>query len=189
MSARHIVAAALGATLVGSTSAPAAAPETVEIARPSGTLVTERAMRVVIRTPATSARSFVVRLDGENVTRSLRRVRAGRYEGFVRIRGGYGRKHLTAAFTDRAGRRDFDLARVVLARRDRGLLRADARRTRDGAALALRLSRRPDQLVARLNGRDITGEIDWRQLRRHAVALSPAEGLRHGRNVLRIRAV
>lgn len=189
MSARHIVAAALGATLVGPASAPAATPGAVEIARPSGMLVTERAMRVVIRTPASPARSFVVRLDGANVTRSLRRVRAGRYEGTVRVRGGYGRKHLTAAFTDRAGRRDFDLLRFVLARRDRGLLRAETRRTRDGAALALRLSRRPDQLVAHLNGHDITREIDWRQLRRHDVALSPDEGLRHGRNVVRIRAV
>lgn len=189
MTARPIVAAALGATLIGPASAPAAPPAAVEIARPSGTLVTERAMRVVIRTPTSPPRSFVVRLDGVNVTRSLRRVRAGRYEGTVRVPGGYGRKHLTAAFTDRAGRRDFDLVRVVLARRDRGLLRAETRRTRDGVALRLRLSRRPDQLVARLNGRDITREIDWRQLRRHSVALSPDEGLRHGRNVLRIRAV
>ena len=188
MTARRVALAVLGATLLAPT-AHAATPGDVEIVRPDGAFVTDRELRVVVRTPTAQPRSFVVRLDGTNVTRSLRRVRPGRYEGTVRIRGGYGRKHLTAAFTGRTGPQRFDRVRFVLGRRDRGLVRVETRRTRDGAALRLRLSRTPDHLVARLNGRDITSEIDWRQLRRHDVALSPDEGLRHGRNVLTIRAV
>lgn len=185
--------AAVALALVGagllSPSAHAATPSELEIARPAGALVTERTLRVVVRTPAVAPRSFVVRLDGTNVTRSLRRVRPGRYEGTVRVRGGYGRKLLTATFTGRTWPRRFARAGFVLGRRDRGLVRVVARRTRDGAALRLRLSRTPDHLVARLNGRDITREIDWRQFRRHDVTLTPDEGLRHGHNILTVRAV
>jgi hypothetical protein len=101
--------------------------------------------------------------------------------------------HLVVRTADGRGRRDFDDVRFVVARRRPSLLSltasnavaAAARATRGPLAVTLRLARGVDRAVLRLNGHRVDlGSVAGR-LR---VRLSADDGLRFGRNRLRVRA-
>jgi hypothetical protein len=211
--ARHAALVVLGiaglAVPAGAAAPPAQADRTtpdrrllvgprVQLARilsPSDSgLVSGRAVRARVRV-SSRVRLFGAWLDGEDVTARFRRAGGGRRVARIAapppLRPGV--HHLVVRTAGGRGRRDFDEARFIVVRRRPSLLRltasrrvaAGGRATRGPLPVTLRLARGVDRAVLRLNRRRVNlGPVAGR-LR---VRLSADDGLRFGRNRLRVRA-
>jgi hypothetical protein len=201
MARRTAAAAVLTATLSTPLLLPASAPAgevtallkgkvargMAKIVSPSpGAVAKGGSVNVRVRVGA-RARSVRAWLDKKEVTRSLRRVGNDRT---VRLRAPVlrtGVNHLYARTRDGRGRRDFDVVRFIRARRVKGLLgvRLQARRVRTGRVRARLVLGRGAKLRGWLNGRRLRPAALGSR-RRRMVVLDGDEGLRFGRNRLRL---
>ena len=172
-------------------------------------LYTQTPARVVLRLPARSTR-LRVRLNDRAVTRHFRRRGSLRVARLTRRDGLRAGKNQLSVLVERRGRRPVAQARTfVVARRSARLARL---RVRPGAVtrvdlrvgspglLPLRAGsrdfsrrlaavRRERWVRVSLNGRRVTRAFERPSLVRWRTSLSATHGLRHGRNVLRVRVV
>ena len=131
-------------------------------------------------------------LNGVGVRRLLRRGGGGVLSARIArtdmraLKRGRNFLHVVAA---RGRARDRDTVSFTLVRPSRKLVRRFRARyvSRHGLRVALRLARLHAAVLVRLNGRDVSAQFaDELSLRRGA-ELGAGDGLRHGRNVLRVR--
>lgn len=145
---------------------------------------------VVLRT-APRLRKLAVKLGDKGVRKAFRQVRPGVWRAAL-SRGAMrrGANVIAASSVDRAGRRDFVSARFYLGLRRRGYLTVKTRRRVASSAVArIRMRRLPDlRFHARLNGRNVSGLFRRDFLRRRVAYLGANDGLRFGRNRLKVFA-
>jgi hypothetical protein len=176
---------------VAGAAAQARAGAAVRIISPADDRLVGRPLRLAVRV-APAARSFRAWLDEGEVTARFRRRGGRRVARIRRPRGGL--NHLHARVRDRGGRIRWDHARFVVRGRRARLVRLAGPRT--GV-----LRHAPHGGVARLAFRPARGAsadvfLNGRRVRlprpgrggTHALVLSASDGLRHGRNLLRLDA-
>ena len=165
----------------------ALSPGLARLAAPhNGALVKGSQVRVRVRLDR-MVREFRAWLDQREVTGAFRQGGPGRT---ATLRPAPGVNHLHVRVGDGGGRRDFDTVRFIRARRTPGLLRLRpaGRRARGGRVrLRLRLGRGVDHVRGRLNGRPLGRVLG--SGRRRSIVLDGNQGLRFGRNRLRLLAV
>ncbi len=183
------IVALLAAQLLTASAAPAAAR--LRVAKPHGDqLITRQKVGVVLHTPA-KLRTLDVTLGDRNVRSSFVRLRPGVW------RGGFGPgklvagpNHLVASTLDRAGHQEYVSRRFVVGRKRPGFLRLRVRgRVASSAVAKVRMRSYPDlEFRARLNGRNVGRLFRRSFLRNRTARLGADDGLRFGRNVLRVTA-
>lgn len=171
-------------------SAHAAAPNIV--APRVDQLVTAPRLTVSVRT-ATTATRLTARLDGKAAAVRFRRVAPGRWSATLRrtaLRPGVNR--LTVLARTAGGREQASApVRVYAGTRRRAFtqVRVGAR-VNGSVPVALRTSADPRlRLAVTLNGRSVTRVFAPRYGARRAARLGADDGLRRGRNVLRVTAI
>jgi hypothetical protein len=196
-----VAAAVLAAALLAPLAVPASAPAGEAKRLLSGTVARGMA-RIVSPSPGAVAKAGAVRvrvrvgprvrslrawLDAREVTGSLRRVGSDRVATLRAPLVHMGVNHLYVRARDGRGRRDFDVVRFVRARRVKGLLgmRLGARRVLAARVRTRVVLGRGAKLRGWLNGRRL-GTAALGSGRRRLLVLDGDEGLRFGRNRLRI---
>jgi hypothetical protein len=149
-------------------------------------------MRVSLRL-ARGARLVTAEVGGRSIRRYLRRRPSGRLAGRVPRRVlGFGARDLRLVARSASGRRrDVDLVELLAARRRPGLLTTRVRRIGRGAGgveLRVRLNPHRGELHASLNGRRIGRALLSTGPGERTARLSAADGLRHGRNRIVVKA-
>lgn len=177
-------------------SQPLSDPGLVRVIAPGDGAVTPRpSVRIKLRV-AERLRRLTVQLNGRRTGVRLQRGRGGVRSGVVRgLRRGH--NHLVILGTARNGWVDSEHRQVDYAARRRGLMQVRAaRRSHSPVAVAVRIHPRTARFAAWLNGRRIS--YAFGPMRRHAdrslvtlrrASLSASDGLRYGRNRLRVLVV
>jgi Ricin-type beta-trefoil lectin domain-like len=192
LAATLLFGSSLAHAQVSRDAAQARAGAAVRILSPGdGRLVGRRPLRLAVRV-APKTRSFRAWLDEGEVTARFRRRGGRRVAAIRRLPGGL--NHLHVMVRDRRGRTRWDHARFVLRARPARIVKLAGPRTgvlrhapHGGVArLAFRAARAATTDVF-LNGRRVRLP---RPARRgtYVLLLSASDGLRHGRNVLRLYA-
>jgi hypothetical protein len=161
----------------------------LEIGAPSDQrLVTGGAVALRFRAQA-GTRHVRAYVDRRNVTRRLAR-RGNRFSAQLSLRGLRPGPHRLLVTARRGGRRDADAVTVFVGRRVRSLVGVRARlRATSAVPVHVRVPRRARLVRVTLNGRDASAGL-WPLLgARRSGDLSAAQGLRFGRNVLRVLAL
>ncbi len=187
-----LAVAAIAAAQLLLLTAPAAAVRPLEVAKPGGVrFVPEQKVGVLLHT-APRLRTLSVHLEGRDVRSSFKQLRHGVWSGgFGPGKLLAGPNHLFVSTVDRAGDEDFATARIVVGERHKGFLSLGVRaRTASSVVAKLRLRSQPDlKFRARLNGRGIANRFRPSFLLRRTAHLGADDGLRFGRNVLKVIAV
>ncbi len=195
MSGRHLtMLAAFGVTAgtaLATAGALAADPAGTEIVAPTdGQLVVSASVPVEVRT-ARSAHVLRVSLDGRPLVRVLREVHAGVWRATLSSkRLAAGANHLVVVTTGDAGRRSYAAVRLIRGRRRPSFLTVSAPASgASSVVVSLRTTGRADLLLdARLNGTPLRGLAPSPAITSRRMRLGADDGLRFGRNVLRVLA-
>jgi hypothetical protein len=181
----------VAAGLLTPAGALAARPGKTEIAAPKdGQLVISRSFPVEVRTPR-SARVLRASLNGRPLAHSLREVRPGAWRTTLATRRlAPGANHLVVTTADGAHRRSYAAASFFRGRRRRSFLTVSApAHGSSSVVVSLRTTGRADLLLdARLNGRPLRGLAPSPAITSRQMRLGADDGLRFGRNVLRVLA-
>jgi hypothetical protein len=193
MVAMRLGSAALAAVVIAlllATAAPAAAPA-LEVAKPRpDQLVTGKRVTVVLHT-APKLRKLEVSLHGKGVRRAFTQVRPGVWRAELQRKWmRTGANVIVVADVDRAGHKGYANGRFYLGERRRGYLTVKAPgRVASSAVASVAMRRLPDlRFRASLNGRNVSGLFRRRFLRKRTAYLGANDGLRVGRNVLKVLA-
>jgi hypothetical protein len=185
------VVAIVVAQLLVTPAAPAASHGlTVAKPRPDQLLAGHGKVVAVLRT-APKLRKLDVKLEGGGVGKAFKQVRPGTWRAqLARKRLRAGANVIVATSVDRAGRRDFVSGRFYLGERRRGFLTVENRRRIASSLVArVRMRRLPNlRFRAKLNGRNVSRLFRRSFLRKRTAHLGANDGLRFGRNVLKVFA-
>lgn len=187
-----LIAMAVLGTGLGATPALSATGADPQSIRPSsGQLVTGPQVVVTVRTPR-AVTAVTATLDGTKVTAPFREGADGVWRATLRrsaLRPGTNR--LTVRTRTSGGRTGRRVARFTYGTRARAFTGVRvSRATRGSAAVTLTTSADPRlRLRATLNGRAVTAVFVPRSGAQRTARLGADDGLRHGRNVLRVTAV
>ena len=177
----------------GSTSAAAGAlaADGIHFASPKpDQLVTGKRLRVEVHVPRGSS-GFRADLDGTDVSSRFTRIKPAVWAARLsRSELVTGANHLRAQTLDAAGHQASDLVRFYKGRRDNSLLQVKSRNQASGnVPVSFSLGAEPDlKLRATLNGRRVDDLFAPEFSSRRSTTLSPSDGLRFGKNHLRVLA-
>ncbi|UUY05439.1 hypothetical protein LRS13_07935 [Svornostia abyssi] len=186
-----VVAGMLAAFGAPEAHAASADPSPRFIAPSSGQLVTGPQVAVTVRAPRAVTR-VTATLDGAPVTARFRKGADGAWHATLRRRAlRPGANRITVTTRTAGGRTGRRVARFSYGTRARPFTQVRVSPAiRGSAAVSLTTSADPRlRLRATLNGRAVTGVFLPRSSARRTARLGADDGLRHGRNVLRVSAV
>lgn len=150
----------------------------------------KRSVEVVVR-GGKGESGMRARVNGTDASAAFRRVAPGKWRarlGGKRLRAGA--NNISVSVSGKGGNRVYRSQRFVVGKRRHGFLTVAApRRTSGSVGWTLRTKRRADLLLrASLNGRGIDHLLDPGARGRQQLRLGADDGLRFGRNVLRVLA-
>lgn len=185
-------ALALATVAVSAHAAPGSfrLPE-LRFATPSTVVLSGKSTRVVVRTPA-SYSGLRVTVSGNDLSKRVKRISPTRLS--ITLRRGKdvaaGSNNLIVSLRAKgAKRRSIGSTRVIVLRKQAALRSASVSVSGGSHLLKLRLKREPLIFRVELNGRSVGNLVSRHLPTQQTAKLSPDDGLKFGRNVLRIRAV